>query len=88
MSPITIYTTAACPYCHAAKDLLRKRNLDFTEISVDDDPVARRKLAVKAGGHTSVPQIFFGEVHVGGCDDLYDLDQRGALTTLLADSLR
>jgi glutaredoxin 3 len=88
MSPITIYTTAACPFCLSAKELLRARDLDFTEIAVDNDPAARRSLAVKADGRTTVPQIFFAGVHIGGCDDLYELDRRGELDTLSADAMR
>lgn len=83
MAKITIYTTAACPYCLRAKELLRRRQLDFIEIPVDGDPLARRKMSERAGGRTTVPQIFFGDRHVGGCDELYELERLGELDSLL-----
>ncbi len=82
---ITIYTTSTCPYCRAAKDLLKKKNLAFNEISVDGDFEARQKMTERADGRTSVPQIFFNETHVGGCDDLQELQWSGKLDLLLAD---
>ncbi|MGP8231445.1 MAG: glutaredoxin 3 [Methylovirgula sp.] len=85
---IVIYTTAACPYCRRAKALLRERGLEFKEISVDGDPQARAAMTARAGGRYTVPQIFFGETHIGGCDDLHDLDARGGLETALADAAR
>jgi glutaredoxin 3 len=84
MPKITIYTTASCPYCHRAKQLLAKKNLEFTEIAVDNDPAARRTMIERAG-RTSVPQIFFDDKHIGGCDDLYELNYDGKLDPLLAD---
>jgi glutaredoxin 3 len=84
MPGITIYTKFACPYCDAAKDLLRKKNAAFEEISVDGDWGAQEKMSERANGRWTVPQIFIGETHVGGCDDLYDLEQAGALDHLLA----
>ena len=83
MPAITIYTKSTCPYCHAAKDLLKKKGASFDEISVDGDRAAQMKMAVRAGGRSTVPQIFIGETHVGGCDELYDLDADGKLDTLL-----
>jgi glutaredoxin 3 len=83
MPKITIYTTVACPYCVRAKELLRRKQLAFTEIPVDGDPMARRKMTERAGGGTTVPQIFFGDRHIGGCDDLHELDQLGELDALL-----
>ena len=83
MPPVTIYTTSTCPYCHAAKDLLRKKNVAFTEVDVTGKPVERRAMTARAG-RTTVPQIFIGERHVGGCDDLYELDAAGRLDPLLA----
>jgi glutaredoxin 3 len=80
---ITIYTTPTCPYCEKAKALLRKKNLPFTEISVETDCALRREVAERAG-LTSVPQIFFGAAHIGGCDDLYELHFDGKLDQLLA----
>lgn len=84
MPPITIYTTSTCPYCHAAKDLLRRKGAAYTEIDVGSDRAARAAMTQRAGGRQTVPQIFIGERHVGGCDDLYDLDAEGGLDPLLA----
>lgn len=83
-APVVIYTTTTCPYCHAAKRLLKAKAVQFTEIDVTDRPAARRDLMTKAGGRTTVPQIFIGTTHVGGCDDLYALDAAGGLEPLLA----
>ena len=83
MPSITIYTKGWCPYCAAAKDLLKQKGLDFTEIDVEKTPAARAEMVGKAGGRTTVPQIFIGSRHVGGCDDLYALDDRGQLEPLL-----
>jgi glutaredoxin 3 len=83
MPPITIYTTRYCPYCHAAKDLLRKKEAEFSEIDVTGDPEGREKMRARSKGRNTVPQIFIGERHVGGCDDLYDLDAAGQLDPLL-----
>ena len=83
MPPITIYTKRWCPYCSAAKDLLSEKGAPFTEIDIEGAPRARRDMIVKAGGRTTVPQIFIGERHVGGCDDLYALEGRGQLEPLL-----
>ncbi len=87
MPEITIYTTPTCPYCDRAKALLRKKNLEFTEISVETDHKVRRDVAERTG-RTSVPQIFFGDRHVGGCDDLYELHYDGKLDQLLTESAR
>jgi glutaredoxin 3 len=84
MPPIVIYTKSTCPYCHAAKDLLRKKNAPFEEISVDGDRAAQAAMAAKANGRGTVPQIFVGERHVGGCDDIHALDAAGKLDPLLA----
>ena len=84
MPPITIYTKAFCPYCHAAKDLLRKKNAPFEEIGVDGDRAAQAAMAARAGGRWTVPQIFIGERHVGGSDDIHALDAAGGLDPLLA----
>lgn len=80
---ITLYTTAVCPYCVAAKNFLRSRSLDWVEVRVDADPV-QRKTMIERSGRTSVPQIFIGQVHVGGFDDMVALDRRGGLAPLLA----
>jgi glutaredoxin 3 len=79
---ITIYTTPYCPYCHAAKALLKKKGADFTEIDVQDSG-ERQRMMLRAHGRRTVPQIFIGETHVGGSDDMHDLDRRGALDSLL-----
>lgn len=82
MSKITIYTTTTCPYCHAAKALLNKKNIEFIEISVNN-PKVRENMMERAGGRRSVPQIFFGEQHIGGFDDLAELDRNNKLDGLL-----
>jgi len=84
LPPIVIYTKSTCSYCRAAKDLLRRKGAAFEEISVDGDRAAQAAMAVKAGGRSTVPQIFIRETHIGGCDDLYDLESAGELDTLLA----
>jgi glutaredoxin 3 len=83
MAPVTIYTKSWCPYCSAAKDLLRKKGVDFDEIDIERQAGSRQAMISRAGRST-VPQIFVGERHVGGCDDLYALDSRGQLDSLLA----
>ncbi|WP_348672054.1 glutaredoxin 3 [uncultured Abyssibacter sp.] len=82
MPRIEIYTTRYCPYCLMAKRLLQARGLAFDEIAVDEDPDTRRAMTRRAGRHT-VPQIFIGETHVGGCDDLHAMDASGELTRVL-----
>ncbi|MDF2687593.1 MAG: glutaredoxin 3, partial [Microvirga sp.] len=72
-----------CPYCSAAKKLLTEKGAAFTEIDIEKKPEARAEMIQKAKGRSTVPQIFIGEKHVGGCDDLYDLDDRGQLEPLL-----
>jgi glutaredoxin 3 len=81
---ITIYTKSTCGYCHAAKTLLRKKDVAFEEISVDGDAALQQKMSERAGGRWTVPQIFIGDRHVGGCDDLYALDRAGELDPLLS----
>jgi glutaredoxin 3 len=82
MPPVRIYTTSLCPYCYAAKDLLTRKAVPFEDIDVSGNPTARERLAA-AAGRTSVPQIWIGDHHVGGCDDLYALDRNGELNRLL-----
>ncbi len=84
MKPIEIYTTPSCPYCHAAKRLLAKKGAAFTEIDVSRDPALRESMTKRANGRRSVPQIFIGGTHVGGSDDIHDLDHEGRLDPLLA----
>jgi glutaredoxin 3 len=86
MARVVIYTTASCPYCLAAKRLLKDKDIAFEEIKVDGDPAGRARMSARAGGRTSVPQIFIGEQHVGGCDDLFDLERRGHLDLMLKAS--
>lgn len=83
MPAVKIYTTMFCPYCSSAKQLLARKNVTFEEIDVTYDPSGRQEMTKRAGRHT-VPQIWIGETHVGGCDDLYALDRQGKLDTLLA----
>jgi len=83
MPSITIYSKSWCPYCAAAKKLLDQKGAAFTEIDIEKKPEARAEMIQKAGGRTTVPQIFIDGKHVGGCDDLYDLDDRGQLERLL-----
>ena len=87
MPPVKMYTTQVCPYCVRAKALLAQRGVsDIEEIRVDLDPAARQQMMALTGRRT-VPQIFIGSTHVGGCDDLVALDQRGQLATLLQSTL-
>jgi len=84
MSPVLIYTKNFCPYCHAAMDLLQRKKVAFKEISVDRDPLAQARMAAQAAGRSTVPQIFIGDTHVGGCDELYALEGAGKLDPLLS----
>jgi glutaredoxin 3 len=81
---ITVYTTKFCPYCHMAKELLRKKGVIFEEIDVSCCRELRVEMSQKAGGRSTVPQIWIGGTHVGGCDDLYTLEREGKLDVLLA----
>jgi glutaredoxin 3 len=84
MKPVEIYTTPFCGFCHAAKRLLAKKGIEFAEIDLSTEPMRRSEMMDRAGGRHTVPQIFIGETHVGGCDDLFELDQDGQLDPLLA----
>jgi glutaredoxin 3 len=84
MKPVEIYTTPTCPYCQAAKRLLARKGVTYSEIDVSSDPALRTAMTERAGGRRTVPQIFVGEVHVGGCDDLHALEDAGKLDPLLA----
>lgn len=84
MKPVEIFTTPACGYCHAAKRLLTQKGVAFAETDVSRDPALRAAMVQRAGGRRTVPQIFIGGTHVGGCDDLYALDGAGRLDALLA----
>jgi glutaredoxin 3 len=83
MAPVTIYTTPYCPYCMRAKSLLSKKGVTFEEIDVSRSSEARQAMIDRANGGYTVPQIFIGEKHVGGCDDLHALDAKGELDRLL-----
>jgi glutaredoxin 3 len=80
---IEIYTWSMCPFCIRAKSLLKKKGLEFTEYCIDGDNQAREKMALRANGSRSLPQIFINDRHIGGCDELYDLDFQGKLEDLL-----
>jgi len=83
MQPVKMYTTAVCPYCIRAKQLLQARGVEsIEEIRIDLQPLERDQMMASTGRRT-VPQIFIGSTHVGGCDDLVALDARGALMPLL-----
>lgn len=84
MKPVEIYTTPLCGYCSAAKRLLTQKGVAFAETDVSRDPALRAAMVQRAGGRRTVPQIFVGDTHVGGCDDLYALDSGGRLDALLA----
>jgi len=83
MNRIEIYTTRYCPYCTAAKKLLSRKGVAFTEIDVSRDAKRQEQMVARAHGRITVPQIFIGPIHVGGCDDLYALDEAGQLDPLL-----
>jgi glutaredoxin 3 len=84
MAPnVEIYTWQTCPFCIRAKALLVKKGVDFTEYSVDEDESARSAMAARGDGRRSVPQIFINDQHIGGCDDLHELDRQGKLDPLL-----
>jgi glutaredoxin 3 len=86
MQTVTMYTTAVCPYCQRAKQLLKQRGVEaITEIRVDTDPAQREAMMSRTGRRT-VPQIYIGNTHVGGFDDLSALDGKGALLPLLSDA--
>lgn len=84
MRDVTIYTTALCGYCHRAKSLLASKGVAFTEHDVTFSSAKRQEMMQRAGGRITVPQIFIGDVHVGGSDDLAQLEASGKLDALLA----
>ena len=83
MKKIIIYTKENCPYCIKAKKLLEKKHLSYEEIDVTGKDEMREKLVELSGGRKTVPQIFIGDYHVGGCDDLYAMEEEGELDKLL-----
>ena len=84
MQPVEIYTAPLCGYCHAAKRLLTEKGVAFSEIDLGRHPDRRPEMMQRANGRHTVPQIFIGVTHVGGCDDLYALDRAGKLDGMLA----
>ena len=80
---VEIYTKAFCPFCSRAKALLEHKNVSFTEYKIDEQPALRPEMIERANGGYTVPQIFIGDTHVGGCDDLFALEASNQLTPLL-----
>ncbi|BBD80015.1 glutaredoxin 3 [Aerosticca soli] len=83
MPRIEIFSTATCPYCTAAKNLLKAKGLSWEEVRIDTDPAQRERMLERSGGRRTVPQIFINDQHVGGYDDLVAADRSGKLKTLL-----
>ena len=84
MKPVEIYTSPLCGFCHAAKRLLSQKGVQFEEVDVLANPDRKPEMIERANGGRTVPQIFVGDRHVGGCDELYDLERKGDLDKLLA----
>ena len=80
---VVVYSTGWCPYCERAKGLLERKGVAYHEIKVDENPAERAAMLARSGGRRTVPQIFFGERHIGGFDELYALDKAGELDKLL-----
>ena len=83
MARVLMYCTAACPFCQSAERLLADKGAEVDKVRVDLEPERRGEMVQKSGGRRTVPQIWIGEHHVGGCDDLYALDRKGGLDPLL-----
>jgi glutaredoxin 3 len=83
---VEIYTWSRCPFCIRAKGLLNRKGIEFTEYCIDDDEDARNKMAARSNGKRSVPQIFINDQHIGGCDDIHALDNKGGLDLLLVSN--
>ena len=84
MAEVVLYTKPGCPYCSAAKALLQRKGIDFTDIVASNDPEKKAEMIQKSGGKTTFPQIFIDGKHIGGSDDIHALDARGGLDPLLA----
>ena len=85
MAKVLMYATAVCPYCIRAEQLLHRKGVaEIEKVRVDIDPARREEMLAKSNGKRTMPQIFIGDTHVGGCDDLHDLDRQGKLDPLLA----
>jgi glutaredoxin 3 len=85
MATIDIYTIRYCPYCHDAKELLSRKGVQFHEIDASGNRDIRDEMIQRSNGRSTFPQIFIGETHIGGCDDLYALNEAGRLDPLLAE---
>ena len=83
MPAVIMYSTGFCPYCVRARMLLERKGVAYTDIRVDLEPVLRQEMLQRSAGRSSVPQIFIGTVHVGGCDEMYALERQGQLDPLL-----
>lgn len=83
MQKIELYTKGHCPYCKQAKSLLEAKGVNFTDFEIDKQPELRDTMIERAGGRSTVPQIFIGDIHVGGCDDLFALESAGTLDAQL-----
>ena len=83
MPHVVIYTKPSCPYCHRAKHLLQEKGIAFEDIDISADPARRSEMMTKSAGKTTVPQIFIDGRHIGGCDDIYALENEGRLDPLL-----
>jgi len=86
MADVEIYTIRYCPYCQDAKELLSRKGVVFHEIDASGDRDIRKQMMARANGRSTFPQIFIGATHVGGCDDLYALEEAGKLDPLLASA--
>jgi glutaredoxin 3 len=84
MKPVEIYTSPLCGFCHAAKRLLNEKGVSFSEVDILAQPGRKDEMIKRANGGRTVPQIFVGDIHVGGCDDLYALERAGKLDALIA----
>ncbi|MFT4961741.1 MAG: glutaredoxin 3 [Paracoccaceae bacterium] len=84
MQPVEIYTSPMCGFCHAAKRLLKQKDVNFSEINVLTNPDRKPEMIQRANGGRTVPQVFVGDIHVGGCDELFALERAGKLDALLA----
>jgi glutaredoxin 3 len=84
VKPVEIYSSPLCGFCHAAKRLLNEKGVTFSEVDVLKQPDRKPEMIQRASGGRTVPQIFIGDIHVGGCDDLYALERAGKLDALLA----
>lgn len=86
MAKVEVYSSMWCPFCYRAKQLLKKKGVEFIEIDVDGDPAVRAAMRERAAGRHTVPQIFINDNGIGGCDDLYALEADGKLDDLLAEA--